>query len=197
MRMWFSRPSFIGLLSLTVFAALDGCMARNIDSQRVPVTGPSVPGSAVSVPVGDGNCYKSDAFTCSIERSIFDKTNAYRAQRGLNPLKFGWHLGYAARNWSMQQASRGGISHSGFPSARERFLISEFGSGSPFDVSGENVAYTGYSSGSVESVASDFAEMWWNSAGHRRNMLGNYDFLGVGVYRSGHSWFATQIFGEE
>lgn len=165
-------------------------------------TNPSYPnssanGPAVTIPGGDQGCYKADAVTCAIERSIFDKTNAYRAQRGLRPLKFGWHLGYAARNWSMQQASRGGISHAGFPGARERFLIAEFGQGLSIDVSGENVAYTGHSSGSVESVASDFAEMWWGSAGHRRNMLGNYESLGVGVYRSGRSWFATQIFGEE
>ena len=175
-----------------------GNTAPSTGSPSVPsVTVPSE-GSVPSIPGGvDQNCYKSDAFTCAIERSIFDKTNAYRAQRGLRPLKFGWHLGYAARNWSMQQASRGGISHAGFPGARERFLATEFGPGLSFDVSGENVAYTGYSSGSVESIASDFAEMWWNSAGHRRNMLGNYDFLGVGVYRSGRSWFATQIFGEE
>lgn len=163
------------------------------------VTLPANPGAT---PPQNGNtftdsCYKADAFTCAVERLIFDKTNAYRSQRGLRPLKFGWRLGYAARDWSIQQASRGGISHAGFPGARMRFLVNEFGSYRGLDVSAENVAYTGYSSGSVEAIASEFAEMWWGSSGHRRNMLGNHEYLGVGVHRDGRRWFATQIFGEE
>lgn len=147
--------------------------------------------------VGNTTCYKANAETCAIERLIFAKTNAYRASSGLKPLTFGYRLGYAARDWSTQQSNRGGISHSGFPSARRSFLAAEFGANAPADISGENVAWTGYSSGSVEAVASDFAEMWWGSSGHRRNMLGNYKSLGVGVYRGGRGWYATQIFGAE
>jgi len=177
----------------------------------VPVnTDPTINNPAINIPdagsgsgtgaignSGQANCYKANTETCAIENLIFNKTNAYRLSRGLQPLKFGYRMGFAARDWSSQQANRGGISHSGFPSARNRVLVAEFGPNVPVDVSGENVAWTGYSSGTVESVASDFAEMWWGSSGHRRNMLGDYESLGVGVFHGGRGWYATQIFGAE
>ena len=177
----------------------------------VPVnTDPAINNPAINIPdsssgsgaggignSGQANCYKANSETCAIERLIFDKTNAYRLSRGLQPLRFGYRMGFAARDWSAQQANRGGISHSGFPSARNRVLVAEFGPNVPVDLSGENVAWTGYSSGTVESVASDFAEMWWGSSGHRRNMLSDYESLGVGVFHGGRGWYATQIFGAE
>ncbi|NBQ53035.1 MAG: CAP domain-containing protein [Proteobacteria bacterium] len=180
----------------------------NAPGSPVPSSSPADPG--INIPdsgsgsgaggigiSGPANCYKANTETCAIENLIFDKTNAYRLSRGLQPLKFGYRLGYAARDWSAQQANRGGISHSGFPSARNRVLVGEFGPNVPVDVSGENVAWTGYSSGTVGSVASDFAEMWWGSSGHRRNMLGDYESLGVGVFHGSRGWYATQIFGAE
>lgn len=144
-----------------------------------------------------GGCYKADEQICEIERLILEQTNAYRAKSGLAPLAAGYRLGFAARDWSQTQAERGRIGHAGFPSARRSLLVSEFGQDIKVSVSAENVAMTGYSRNSNEAVASDFTRMWWNSSGHRRNMLGNYRSLGVGVAKVGRSWYATQIFGRE
>ncbi len=175
---------------------LQGCSGSAMESHRVPGVPESlVPG--IPLEVGSTTCYKANVETCAIEHLILDKTNAYRTKSGLQPLKYGYRFSYAARDWSTQQANRGGISHTGFPSARTRFLVAEFGKNVPVDVSVENVAWTGYGSETAEAIASDFAEMWWGSSGHRRNMLGNYQSVGVGVYHGGRGWYATQIFGAE
>ena len=90
------------------------------------------------------------------------------------------------------QASGGFISHNGFPGARVSAYRSEFGAG--FDANAENVAMTG---GSREP-AKDFVDMWVGSLGHRRNMLGDFQVLGVGMARAPDgAWYATQIFGDE
>lgn len=177
--------------------------ADTLPGSDLPSPSPTISGFQSDVPQnrqgfdGSGNCYKADAQICEIERLILEQTNAYRAKSGLAPLTAGYRLGYAARDWSQKQAERGRIGHAGFPSARRSFLISEFGPDVPVGLSAENVAMTGYSRSSNEAVATDFTRMWWGSSGHRRNMLGNYRSLGVGVAKIGRSWYATQIFGRE
>ena len=101
---------------------------------------------------------------------------------------------------SQKQAKSGRISHSGFPSARQAVYRQEFSVSR--GLRGENVAYTSGVNGdsarndaAAEAVAKEFAVMWWNSSGHRANMLGSFNNLGVGIYqRSNGAWYATQIF---
>ena len=71
-----------------------------------------------------------------------------------------------------------------------------FGSMEGLSINGENVAMYGPSSASdAEAAGRELAEMWWNSSGHRANMLGNYKGLGVGVYRTASGEiYGTQIF---
>jgi uncharacterized protein YkwD len=148
----------------------------------------------------NSSCYKADSFPCKIERLIADKTNKYRASRGLQPLTFDGKISFVARDWSKKQSNSGFISHTGFPSARQNVYRTEFSESR--SLNGENVAYTGMigrtsqqDDSAAERVAEEFAVMWWNSSGHRRNMLGSFSNIGVGVAeRSGGSWYATQIF---
>ncbi len=44
-------------------------------------------------------------------------------------------------------------------------------------------------------VAKRFVRMWMNSAGHRKNLLGDYRHLGVGVAIQGGKAYASQVFG--
>ena len=149
---------------------------------------------------GDTSCYKGDPFICKIEQLIGEKTNKYRAGRGLKPLVLDAKLAFTSRDWSQKQAKSGGISHSGFPSARQTVYRQEFNVSR--GLRGENVAYTSGVNGdssrndaAAEAVAKEFAVMWWNSSGHRANMLGSFKNLGVGIYqRSNGAWYATQIF---
>jgi uncharacterized protein YkwD len=160
-------------------------------------TNPPIATQPISPPQID--CYKGDAFICKIERLIADKTNKYRASRGLQPLTFDGKFAFVARDWSLKQAKSGGISHRGFPNSREAVYRAEFGVSTDFN--GENVAYTSMVGGSdqsdaaAEAVAEEFAVMWWHSPGHRANMLGKFKRIGVGMYKTSRgAWYATQIF---
>lgn len=158
-----------------------------------PSPSPTTQPTPVPTPVVD-ECYKADAFICAIEKAIVEQTNEYRGSRG--SLKFSKKLGFAAREWSVAMGQRGFIGHAGFPSARMADLRAEFGDSSGIGMSGENVAMTGGSGSDAEAVARAFTRMWWNSAGHRSNMLGRHQAIGVGVYRKGSGmYYATQIFG--
>jgi len=56
----------------------------------------------------------------------------------------------------------------------------------------ENVAWSaGYG-----DVAKTAVDGWINSPGHRRNMLGNYDVCGIGVYSCNGRTYLTQLFAK-
>lgn len=159
---------------------------------------PSITPQPISPPQ-NADCYKGDTFICKIERLITDKTNKYRASRGLQPLTHEAKFSFVARDWSLQQGRAGNISHRGFPNSRESVYRAEFGVSTDFN--GENVAYTSMVGGgsqsdaAAEAVAQEFAVMWWNSSGHRANMLGNFKKIGVGMHKTSRgAWYATQIF---
>ncbi|MCX6119261.1 MAG: CAP domain-containing protein [Proteobacteria bacterium] len=143
-------------------------------------------------------CYKGSEFACKVEKLITDMTNEYRAQKGLNPVAHDPKISFVSRDWSQKQISVG-MGHSGFPGQRVSTYQKEFGIRMSF--SAENVAMSGrvragsQSDAEVQALAKEFATMWWNSMGHRMNMLGrNHKLLGVGVASNGRMWYATQIF---
>ncbi len=57
----------------------------------------------------------------------------------------------------------------------------------------ENIAMaSGYDDDTVGEL---FFEMWRESSGHYRNMIGvNYQEIGIGLYKSGDTWYAVQLF---
>lgn len=147
----------------------------------------------------NADCYKADEFVCKVERLIGEKTNKYREGRGLQPLALDAKIAFVSRDWSQKMSRSGSISHSGFPSSRAAVYRQEFNVSR--SLRGENVAMTGRVGGSsqddaaAERIAQEFAVMWWNSSGHRANMLGRFKSLGVGVFKTSRgSWYATQIF---
>ena len=140
----------------------------------------------------DQRCYKADEFICAIELAITKQTNEKRG--GLQPMRYSKSLSYVSRQWSKAMADRGRIGHQGFPSDRLKDFIAEFGS-QPRMVS-ENVAYTFAGSGDPERIARQLTDMWWSSAGHRRNMIQLHPAIGVGIWREGNRVYGTQIFGD-
>ncbi|MCX6123946.1 MAG: CAP domain-containing protein, partial [Proteobacteria bacterium] len=160
--------------------------------------GPTGP-TTTQLPTSAG-CYKASVFICKIEAAIAAKTNAYRAQQGRTLLASDEKISFVARNWSERQGNRGYIGHDGFPSSRNSVYRTEFNS--PISLAGENVAMTsgvnvsGEDDAAAEKVASTFAVMWWNSSGHRANMLrSSFKTIGNGVYKTSRgAWYATQIF---
>ena len=151
-------------------------------------------------PSSIAGCYKASVFICKVEALISLKTNKYRASQGRSPLTHDEKFSFASRDWSQKQGVRGSIGHDGFPSARNAVYKTEFGVSPNF--SGENVAMTsgiritGEDDASAEKIAETFAVMWWNSSGHRANMLrSGFTSIGNGVYQNARgAWYATQLF---
>jgi uncharacterized protein YkwD len=144
-------------------------------------------------PPVDASCYKGDPRICRIEKLIADQTNTYRQSRGLGALEYDAKLAFVSRDWSQKQSQSGSISHNGFPSARQAVYSREFGAN--VFMTGENVAYNYCSRQGEDGAARAFSDQWWNSPGHRANMLGRHRAIGVGVVIDSRGrCYGTQIF---
>ena len=59
---------------------------------------------------------------------------------------------------------------------------------------GENIAYI-QGTNSNSALATKFMDNWMNSSGHRANILStNFSSIGIGVYKIGNTYYATQEF---
>lgn len=150
----------------------------------------SEPSSPIEPP---SECIEADPTICAIEKKILELTNSARADAGLSPLQNDAKVAFVSRDWSQQQAQSGGIGHQGFPSQRVTKFIEKFGSRAR--MSAENVAYSFFRGSDADQVAKGFMNMWLSSFGHRRNILGGYKGLGVGIFKDqSGAFYATQIF---
>jgi uncharacterized protein YkwD len=211
-----------GLVGLTVVLFSSSCVNRLKPSGTSPAESSALPANSASLPdpvtevpseedpgaedsdspAGDdkkqdskeetGTCYKADEFICQVELAITEQTNEVRGS--LPPLKYSKSLSFVSREWSEEQARRGNIGHQGFPNQRVQAFRQEF-QGKRVSMGAENVAFTFARSSSPEDVARVLTQMWARSPGHRRNMLGNFQQLGIGVVRDGNRFYGTQIFG--
>jgi uncharacterized protein YkwD len=119
-------------------------------------------------------------------RDIFDRVNAERAERGLEPVSWNEELAAVARQWSEDMSGTGRFEHQD----TGELLRSDALSG--FVAVGENIfrATGPVSSGVVHTG-------WMRSDGHRANVVNpGWNRLGVGVFcaEDGSVW-ATQEFG--
>lgn len=116
---------------------------------------------------------------------VLSQTNKFRKLKGLPALIINEDLNAIAQKHSTNMArKRVGFGHGGFSQresqARKRIK--------PFYSFAENVAY-GPTSGK------QVVTMWKNSPGHRRNMLGRYKYIGIGVAKDRQGRiFYTQVF---
>ena len=134
-------------------------------------------------------CFLLFAFAVQLKEGlnedVFKYTNQFRRSRGLAALVMRDDLNAIARRHSEDMASgRRSFGHGGYNQRvlKVQKIIT------PFYHMGENVA-CGARSGK------DVVSMWRNSSSHRRNMLGNYKFIGIGTARSRRGViYYTQIF---
>jgi hypothetical protein len=111
------------------------------------------------------------------EDRFYQLINESRAAAGLPGLGVDGNLVVNARSHSGTMASQGTIFHNGA-------LANQVPGG--WSALGENVGI----GGSVESLHAAFM----NSPGHRANVLGDYDRMGVGIVMSGATIFVTEVF---
>ena len=150
----------------------------------------TIPAPTTPLPTADKLCYKADAFICQIEQIIVAETNKLRSNGALTQ---SMESSFVSRQWSQIQADRGDIGHEGFPAERKKALTAEFPT-AKWNFFAENVAMLQNNGTDASKIAKQFIDMWWNSAGHKANMIGNYKNIGVGVAKKGNAYYATQIF---
>lgn len=116
---------------------------------------------------------------------VLEQTNKFRKSRGLPALILNDDLNEIAQKHSANMASgRTVFGHSGFKQ-REKEAKKKITRASAF---AENVAY-GASSGK------EVVTMWKNSPGHRRNILGDYKYIGIGTAKDSRGYiYFTQVF---
>src|SRR5665213_2274743 len=113
----------------------------------------------------------SPATDSSLANDVFTKTNQFRKSQGLNGLIMKQELNAIAQQHSEDMASgRVAFGHDGFGD-RQKKASEEIQGMHAF---AENVAYG-------VNTAKEVVTLWENSPGHRRNMLGNYKYVGIGT----------------
>jgi len=128
----------------------------------------------------------SERLRASYERLTLDLVNSARVSRGLNALEWDAEAAATATGHSADMAANGFFSHTNLrgEDLGDRLALD----GVDYASAGENIAY-----GQTSAVFAH--EGWMNSPGHRRNILAEYEALGVGVvFRDDRVPFYTQNF---
>lgn len=142
------------------------------------------------------SCIGGDAFSCATEAAMLPMVNQLRAEYRKSAMALHPKISAVARAWSVAQDASGNIGHSGFPSQRRSDYATRFGS-VDVDILAENVAMNSYGASTPEEAAKTMFEQWRGSSGHLRNMLGNYQYIGIGIIRDGEDVWGTQIMGSD
>jgi uncharacterized protein YkwD len=127
-------------------------------------------------------------FQTDVEKQTFKLINAYRDRNGFPPLHWNDEIAAIARAHSRDMATGDvDFGHSGFDDrvGQLKSLIAGF------EGAGENVLYTTEVDGAPERAV----QMWLHSPHHLKNIRGDYNFSGIGVWRGkdGALYF-TQVF---
>jgi uncharacterized protein YkwD len=123
----------------------------------------------------------------NIVEDVLTQTNKFRKSKGLAKLIMRNDLNAIARQHSLDMAKgKVGFGHTGF-GERNAMAKKKLKQMHAF---AENVAYGAISGKEV-------VNMWEHSAGHRRNLLGNYKYIGIGIAKDKYGRiFYTQVFAE-
>lgn len=128
----------------------------------------------------------SEELKKSYERQLLDLANATRYRFSKTNYSWDDKISDVARKHSEDMAKRNYFSHKN-PDGKSPFDRMEE-SNIKFIMAGENIA-----AGQPNAIAAH--EGWMNSKGHRKNILGDYKELGIGVYFGGsYGVYYTQKF---
>jgi uncharacterized protein YkwD len=114
----------------------------------------------------------SEALKEGLELQNYDLTNSIRVRMGLEPLSWDEKIRDTARKHSLDMATNQYFSHQNLLGKSPFDRMSD--DGIQFSTASENIAY-----GQMDSIY--VHEAWMNSLGHRKNILGDYNRVGVGV----------------
>ncbi|MCR8745004.1 CAP domain-containing protein [Romboutsia lituseburensis] len=120
---------------------------------------------------------ESEEIKKSFELQIIDLTNSVRYKKNLNGLKYS------------ESATNSSVKHSTDMACSNFFDHKNKREESPFDrMKKEGISYVaaGENIAAGQTSAIYAHEAWMNSEGHRKNILGDYNNIGVGVAFGGH-----------
>lgn len=133
-----------------------------------------------------------DDFLAAVEQEIFRIVNVERANAGMGSLLYNYTMEKYARVKAKDMGDKDYFAHEDLQGKKMIDYIQQ--DGVPYTAWGENIAY--YSGAiDVSTLAQKFMTNWMNSPGHRANILsGNFESIGVGVYKIGSTYYAVQEF---
>lgn len=111
--------------------------------------------------------------------------NAARAAEGLGPLTANAELADIARAWSVQLDAAGRLSHNPHYTAQYSGEWTRMG---------ENVGYASWPGASMDRIVPYLHDAFMRSSGHRANIMGDYNQVGVGVVVDGPTTWVTVNF---
>lgn len=117
------------------------------------------------------------------EHLVIQLTNQERAKNGLPALRPNWELSRVARYKSVDMLEKNYFSHTS-PTYGSPFAMME-NFGVSYRKAAENIARG-------QRTPQEVVKAWMNSAGHRKNILGDFTHIGVGYVEDGKYW--TQMF---
>jgi uncharacterized protein YkwD len=139
-----------------------------------------------------------------LNAAIFHDTNLIRQENSVALLDYSKALERAAQGHSEQMIKQDFFAHDN-PNNGETPFDRMADEGVTEGYRGENIAGSSWQTWTYNELAEMFVHgMWWNSSGHRENMLNeNFKYLGVGTYTGTTTFFgaeydtvvATQNFG--
>ena len=134
----------------------------------------------------------SDKFMEQVQIMIFKKVNEERKKAGIPELSYNNTMEKYAKMKSQDMGDRKYFDHK--DPEGNLITVKMEGDGVNYRAWGENIAYIGGVSDANE-LANQFMTNWMNSPGHRANILSNnFSSIGVGVYKTGNTVYATQEF---
>ncbi|MEG1254597.1 CAP domain-containing protein [Clostridium sp.] len=163
-----------------------------VEKSSTPVKKPATPSTpSISAPTPTPPSNQGD-FSSQVEQLIFNKVNEERARAGVAQLSYSGLMEKYARIKSKDMGDRNYFDHK---NPEGQLITTQMANdGVSYRAWGENIAYIGGVS-DLNALANQFMTNWMNSQGHRENILStNFTSIGVGVYKSGDRYYATQEF---
>lgn len=159
------------LFALTFHLLVFSCSRSAVPAKTTP------PRAAVSEePLASGDA--------KLIKDILYYTNEFRASKGLPPLKLESYCSLLAQKHSENMAAgKVPFGHDQFEIRNDAVTLKFHGVSGV----GENVAY-----GNLD--AKGVVDGWIKSPGHRRNMLGDFNMIGIGAAPKGRVTYFTQFF---
>lgn len=135
---------------------------------------------------------ESGSFFEQVEQLIFNRVNEERAKAGVPALSYNSVMETYARLKSKDMGVRNYFDHMNPEGELITAQMARDGIG--YNAWGENIAYIGGVTDAT-ALAEQFMTNWMNSQGHKENILStNFTSIGIGVYKSGNRYYATQEF---